>query len=277
MPQQQQQPLQQPINGNLIQQTKLPDGWEERKTENGQIFYLNHITRSTTWLDPRMQHTAKPDNRPPPPDMHQQVVVPQPVNEPAQQMAEQSIIQQQQQQQQVIIQQQPQQILQVVQNGSNESLPNDCQQRVDQLHLEVAKIRKRNNEILNQQQLFSQSMVVSQKENDAAAINHNTNNLNTAGMDPFLSGENHSRQESADSGLGREYSLPNTPDDMLVLDDEFIGLESLAITSMDLDENMEHDDMLPNGMETNYNATDILNMTDLDAILAGGNQMNGLE
>lgn len=231
-----------------------------------------------------MQHTAKPDNRPPPPDMHQQQVVvqqqqQQPVNEPPTQqiIAEQSIIQQQQQQ--VIIQQQQQPII-----AQNDSLPNDCQQRVDQLHLEVAKIRKRNNEILNQQQLFSQSMVVNQKENDAAAINnhhHNTNNLNTAGMDPFLSGENHSRQESADSGidsgLGREYSLPNTPDDMLVLEDEFIGLESLAITSMDLDENMEHDDMLPNGMETNYNATDILNMPDLDAILAGGTQMNCLE
>lgn len=281
------QPQQQPpINGALIQQTKLPEGWEERKTENGQIFYLNHVTRSTTWLDPRMQHNAaKPDNRPPPPDMHQQQVVvqQQPVNEPAAQqiVAEQGIIQQQQQQQQVIIQQQqqPQPIL-----TQNDSLPNDCQQRVDQLHLEVAKIRKRNNEILNQQQLFSQSMVVNQKENDAAAINHhhhNSNNLNTAGMDPFLSGENHSRQESADSGidsgLGREYSLPNTPDDMLVLEDEFIGLESLAITSMDLDENMEHDDMLPNGMETNYNATDILNMPDLDAILAGGTQMNCLE
>lgn len=281
---------QQPINGNLIiHQTKLPDGWEERKTENGQIFYLNHITRSTTWLDPRMQHANKPDltNRPPPPDMHQQqVVVQQQVNEqPAVQQiaAEQGIIQQQQ----AIIQQQqqaPQQILTVNQNSSNESIPNDCQQRVDQLHLEVAKIRKRNNEILNQQQLFSQSMVVNQKENDAAAINHhhsNSNNLNTAGMDPFLSGENHSRQESADSGidsgLGREYSLPNTPDDMLVLEDEFIGLESLAITSMDLDENMEHDDMLPNGMETNYNAADILNMPDLDAILAGGTQMNCLE
>lgn len=213
--------------------------------------------------------------------MHQQqVVVQQPLNEqPAAQqiVAEQAIIQQQQ----AILQQQqvPQQMLAATQNGSVESIPNDCQQRVDQLHLEVAKIRKRNNEI--QQQLFSQSMVVNQKENDAAAINHhNANNLNTAGMDPFLSGENHSRQESADSGidsgLGREYSLPNTPDDMLVLEDEF-GLESLAITSMDLDENMEHDDMLPNGMETNYNATDILNMPDLDAILAGGTQMNCLE
>lgn len=222
-------------------------------------------------------------NRPPPPDMQQQQVIVQQVNEQpaAQQMVaeQQSILQQQQ----VLLQQQQQQapqqqILTVNQNSSNESIPNDCQQRVDQLHMEVAKIRKRNNEILNQQQLFSQSMVVNQKENDAAAINHQahhtSNNLNTAGMDPFLSGENHSRQESADSGLGREYSLPNTPDDMLVLDDEFIGLESLAITSMDLD--MEHDDMLPNGMETNYNA-DILNMPDLDAILAGGSQMNCLE
>lgn len=46
----------------------------------------------------------------------------------------------------------------------------------------------------------------------------------TTGLDPFLPGvTDHSRQESADSGLGlgNSYSLPQTPDDFL--------------TSMDMD------------------------------------------
>lgn len=49
-----------------------------------------------------------------------------------------------------------------------------------------------------------------------------------AGMDPFLSGlTDHSRQESADSGLGMGtgFSLPHTPDDYLVsMDDNMDGV-----------------------------------------------------
>ncbi|CAF0835553.1 unnamed protein product [Adineta ricciae] len=37
----------------------LPDGWEEKLTDNGQIFYIDHFTRSTTWNDPRPNHYAK--------------------------------------------------------------------------------------------------------------------------------------------------------------------------------------------------------------------------
>jgi protein yorkie len=50
----------------------------------------------------------------------------------------------------------------------------------------------------------------------------------TTGMDPFLSGlAEHSRQESADSGLGlgNNYSLPQTPDDFLsAMDDNMDGV-----------------------------------------------------
>jgi hypothetical protein len=59
---------------------------------------------------------------------------------------------------------------------------------------------------------------------------------NSAGMDPFLSGlTDHSRQESADSGLGmcNSYSLPHTPEDFLAnMDDNMDGVsgESLVET-----------------------------------------------
>lgn len=33
--------------------TPLPYGWEEARTPEGQIYYLNHVTKTTTWEDPR--------------------------------------------------------------------------------------------------------------------------------------------------------------------------------------------------------------------------------
>ncbi|KNC79547.1 hypothetical protein SARC_08058 [Sphaeroforma arctica JP610] len=35
----------------------LPPGWEERRTHDGRIFYVNHIERTTQWEDPRHQHS----------------------------------------------------------------------------------------------------------------------------------------------------------------------------------------------------------------------------
>jgi E3 ubiquitin-protein ligase NEDD4 len=31
----------------------LPAGWEQRFTPEGRAYYVDHSTRSTTWLDPR--------------------------------------------------------------------------------------------------------------------------------------------------------------------------------------------------------------------------------
>ena len=39
------------MNDNLGQ---LPPGWEETRTQDGQLYYMNHITKSTQWEDPRI-------------------------------------------------------------------------------------------------------------------------------------------------------------------------------------------------------------------------------
>lgn len=36
----------------------LPDGWEERKTENGRLYYVNHKTKTTQWVKP-IKYVAK--------------------------------------------------------------------------------------------------------------------------------------------------------------------------------------------------------------------------
>ncbi|EDW61048.1 E3 ubiquitin-protein ligase Smurf1 [Drosophila virilis] len=35
----------------------LPEGWEERRTDNGRIYYVNHATKSTQWDRPRVAAT----------------------------------------------------------------------------------------------------------------------------------------------------------------------------------------------------------------------------
>ena len=33
----------------------LPPGWEPARTAQGQIYFMNHITKTTQWEDPRIQ------------------------------------------------------------------------------------------------------------------------------------------------------------------------------------------------------------------------------
>jgi WW domain len=39
---------------NLTESRPLPEGWEESITDNGERYYINHLTRTTTWRDPRL-------------------------------------------------------------------------------------------------------------------------------------------------------------------------------------------------------------------------------
>ena len=32
---------------------ELPPGWEERATLQGQVYYANHLNKSTQWIHPR--------------------------------------------------------------------------------------------------------------------------------------------------------------------------------------------------------------------------------
>lgn len=37
----------------------LPPGWEERRTENGRLYYVNHLSRSTQWTKPQLSGKTK--------------------------------------------------------------------------------------------------------------------------------------------------------------------------------------------------------------------------
>lgn len=40
---------------------ELPPGWEERRTTNGRLYYVNHLTRSTQWVRPVANRTKAPN------------------------------------------------------------------------------------------------------------------------------------------------------------------------------------------------------------------------
>lgn len=48
-----------PDNENNTQTNELPPGWEERRTENGRLYYVNHLTRSTQWIKPQQTNHNK--------------------------------------------------------------------------------------------------------------------------------------------------------------------------------------------------------------------------
>lgn len=41
------------INKQLEKKNKLPQGWEEKQTPKGKLYYVDHNTRTTSWIRPR--------------------------------------------------------------------------------------------------------------------------------------------------------------------------------------------------------------------------------
>ncbi|KAH0947597.1 hypothetical protein HN011_002439 [Eciton burchellii] len=194
----------------------LPDGWEQARTAEGEIYFINHQSRTTSWFDPRipthLQRTPASGA-----------------------MLPQSWLQQ------------PAGAIQ-----SNQTLQ-ACQQklRLQSLQMERERLKQRQQEIMRQQELM-----LRQSTTDAA-------------MDPFLSGinEQHARQESADSGLGlgSAYSLPHTPEDFLAnIDDNMDGtsdggapMETPDLST--LSDNIDStDDLLPSLQLSEDFSSDIL-------------------
>lgn len=33
----------------------LPEGWEQALTDTGDVYFINHINRTTSWNDPRIR------------------------------------------------------------------------------------------------------------------------------------------------------------------------------------------------------------------------------
>uniref|UniRef100_A0A7N4PRW9 WW domain-containing protein n=1 Tax=Sarcophilus harrisii TaxID=9305 RepID=A0A7N4PRW9_SARHA len=44
----------------------LPYGWEQETDENGQVFFVDHINKRTTYLDPRLAFTVDDNPKKPP-------------------------------------------------------------------------------------------------------------------------------------------------------------------------------------------------------------------
>uniref|UniRef100_A0A3P9L293 WW domain-containing protein n=1 Tax=Oryzias latipes TaxID=8090 RepID=A0A3P9L293_ORYLA len=196
----QQQNLLSPASG------PLPEGWEQAITPEGEIYYINHKNKTTSWLDPRLetryalnqqritQSAPVKQGGPLPPNPHGGVM-----------------------------------------GGNN-------QMRLQQMEKE--RIRLKQQELLRQSQRpqvldeflalrnqlptsmdqdGSSNPVSSPMAQDARTMTANSN-------DPFLnSGTYHSRDESTDSGLSMSsYSVPRTPDDFLNSVDEMDTGDPLA-------------------------------------------------
>ncbi|XP_026739451.1 WW domain-containing transcription regulator protein 1-like isoform X5 [Trichoplusia ni] len=223
----------------------LPHGWEQARTPEGQIYYLNHITKTTTWDDPRKTLAA------------------QSVAGSVQHQSSDALLTQATSPQTIPNTPAPAQHLQRTPAAggtgpegvwANASLQ-ACQQklRLQSLQMERERLKQRQQEIRIQQELIMSrqaSSIVSSLASSAGAGN------TELPLDPFLSGlSEHQRQESADSGLGmavpHSYSMPPTPEGFLASMDDRMDCTSeaganLDSTDMALADNLDSTDDLLN-------------------------------
>jgi protein yorkie len=250
-------------SNNNLSSGALPEGWEQSRTPSGEIYYINHVERITSWFDPRLplsaQQQSKAQSRngrtPPPPFTatvpSSLVVALQNMNTSGNSNIDAIRLQQQQQ-------------LRVQRNVLN-------------LQQEREQLRQRREEILLRQNYMLKHSSVGEDNSPSNRLPP----ISSTGIDPFLGGTNgplnndcHSRQESADSGLGLgpNYSLPHTPEDFLNNIDDAVnsgddtnnnlsrnsnndlGLDTLQVPNLDLGtENMESDDLVPS-LPDDFNA-----------------------
>ncbi|XP_064026611.1 transcriptional coactivator YAP1 isoform X1 [Pogoniulus pusillus] len=264
----------------------LPDGWEQAMTQDGEIYYINHKNKTTSWLDPRLDPRFA---------MNQRISQSAPVKQPPP-LAPQS----------------PQG---GVMGGSSSN--QQQQMRLQQLQMEKERLRLKHQELLRQvrpqalrninpstanspkhQELALRSQLPTMEQDGGSqnpvsspGMSQEMRTMTTNSSDPFLnSGTYHSRDESTDSGLSMSsYSVPRTPDDFLNSVDEMdtgdsIGqsnipshqnrfpdyLEAIPGTNVDLGTlegdgmNIEGEELMPSLQEAL--SSDILN--DMESVLA---------
>ncbi|XP_074657764.1 transcriptional coactivator YAP1-A-like isoform X2 [Tubulanus polymorphus] len=257
----------------------LPPGWEQATTPDGEIYFINHIEKATSWFDPRLPPCNPRGNNAAGAGGNIRLMTNSPT--PSSHQSPPSQIQQQLQRQ---------------------MSPADRQRHIQlrKLQLEKELLHQRQAEITRQMMLAG-TIQEETMSSAAAAPPISANNelpvpVSTSGVDPFLgqggTQDFHTRQESADSGLGgMGYSLPRTPEDILgnvdEMDTQDGGLKMQQQTNdfnmdlqgnMDLSSlgesevsNMDSDDLVPSIQEDISN--ELLN--DMESVL-NSNKMENL-
>ncbi|XP_017573342.2 WW domain-containing transcription regulator protein 1 isoform X1 [Pygocentrus nattereri] len=248
---------------------QLPEGWEQAVTPQGEIYFIDHKTQSTSWLDPRVDSRFMMSQH----QHHQQHL---------------QHVQQQQQQQQAQVQAQSQAL------GSSGSVPQQqstqpgmmnmanslsAQQqhqqkmRLQRIQLERERIQRRQEELMRQEVALCRQMPMDSDNmaSVAPAINPapmNQGSMPSSGSDPFLnSGPYHSREQSTDSGLGLGcYSIPTTPEDFLNNMEEMDTGDSMVPVNMNVPQQSRFPDFLDSMPGTNVDLG-TLEGTDLMPIL----------
>ncbi|XP_060035716.1 transcriptional coactivator YAP1 isoform X2 [Erinaceus europaeus] len=281
-------PTSPPVPQNMMNSVSgpLPDGWEQAMTQDGEIYYINHKNKTTSWLDPRLDPRFA---------MNQRISQSAPVKQPPP-LAPQS----------------PQGGV-IGGSGSNQQQ----QMRLQQLQMEKERLRLKQQELLRQvrpqgmrninpstanspkcQELALRSQLPTLEQDggtqnpvSSPGMSQELRTMTTNSSDPFLnSGTYHSREESTDSGLSMSsYSVPRTPDDFLNSVDEMDTgdtinqstlpsqqnrfpdyLEAIPGTNVDLGTlegegmNIEGEELMPSLQEAL--SSDILN--DMESVLA---------
>ncbi|KAM4828203.1 transcriptional coactivator YAP1 isoform 2-T2 [Thomomys bottae] len=203
----------------------LPDGWEQATTQDGEIYYINHKDKTTSWLDPRIDPRFA---------MNQRMSQSAPVKQPPP-LAPQS----------------PQGAL-LGSGGSSQQQ----QMRLQQLQMEKERLRLKQQELLRQamrninrstanspkcQELALRSQLPTMEQDggpqnpaSSPGMSQELRTMTVNSSDPFLnSGIYHSRDESTDSGLSMSsYSVPRTPDDFLNSVDEMDTGDTMSQSSL---------------------------------------------
>ncbi|KAM8814344.1 transcriptional coactivator YAP1 isoform 8-T8 [Rhynchonycteris naso] len=261
-------PTSPPVQQNMMNSASgpLPDGWEQAMTQDGEIYYINHKNKTTSWLDPRLDPRFA---------MNQRISQSAPVKQPPP-LAPQS----------------PQG---GVMGGSSSN--QQQQMRLQQLQLEKERLRLKQQELLRQELALRSQLPTLEQDGgtqnpvSSPGMSQELRTMTTNSSDPFLnSGTYHSRDESTDSGLSMSsYSVPRTPDDFLNSVDEMDTgdtinqstlpsqqtrfpdyLEAIPGTNVDLGTlegdgmNIEGEELMPSLQEAL--SSDILN--DMESVLA---------
>ncbi|XP_053312482.1 transcriptional coactivator YAP1 isoform X2 [Spea bombifrons] len=197
------------VQQNLMNPTgPLPDGWEQALTPEGEIYYINHKNKTTSWLDPRLDPRFAMNQ--------QRLSQSAPVKSP------------------------PPLAPQSPQTGVMGGGGNQQQMRLQQLQMEKERLRLKHQELLRQELALRSQIPTMEQDGGtqnpvcSTGITQELRTMTMNSSDPFLnSGTYHSRDESTDSGLSMSsYSVPRTPDDFLNSVDEMDTGDAISQSTM---------------------------------------------